>query len=964
MTRASRDRVRTVLRRTSVSKVAVLLVALSVWPARADNTADEAGIAFGLGNKHYARRDYETALSQYFLSYRLVPNRNVLFNIAHCYEALRQFDEAYRYYYDLSSDPTLADADRKDIRMSLTRLAPRVALLSVTSQPPGAELYIDREDLGSHGKTPQTIAVSPGAHTLMLRLNGYHPAQVKVTLVKGKEVKQALTLERIVGRVELTGTPVGAVVRETSDGPQLGRLPTTLALVPGAKLLVVQAEGYAPSQMLVDVKPGATITASVQLSERTKPTGKVIVTANRDNALVRVDGQESGFTPTVLSLTAGAHHLEITAEEAAPWVRELDVTVDSETRLNAELRYAPPPVKAASKTALSVDQAPASVTIITREEIQSFGYQTLPEALRAVRGFFFTDEHIYTYIGVRGFSPPGDLNTRILVLYDGHTTNDGWAGQGYSARDFDIDLNEVDRIEVVRGPASILYGTGALFGVINVVPREHLAHGRHVEGAVGTGHVGGVKARVTGSAGSGDTSVLLSASGFNSTGGELTQIAGRDDVKGLDGERALGTSVRAKWHGFTLTGKLNQRRKQVPTAPRGSQLGVSGTEYTDVRGFAELRYDREFGRVSLSGRLNYDASRFRGYYASNPSGTSITRQTDSGGGDWAGLELRAAIRLWSRNRLTVSGEASGQFLYEQFVGRAQPERPNRFLLSATVLDEWQLTGWLFVQGGVRLDQYLDLPEPALSPRGALVIKPYAAGVTKVVVGQSFRAPNIYELTFNDDNKSQRTPAPGSLKPELITTFEIEHSHNFTPEFRVTLGGYYNLIDRLVTLVPEALPMPVCGTSDKRVQCKFYANSLNRLTAIGAEAQLRWQPGRFTLVDATYSFVVLSGGDPDNAPVYPTHLASVRAMVPLREGLLRLSSQVTYQSARPDALGASTGEALLVNFGFAGDFGPVRYFAGVQNLLDQRFGLPVFSESGNLVVSQYGRTFWLELAAGF
>ena len=935
-------------------------------PARADNTADEAGIAFDLGNTQYAKRNYVGALAQYFLSYRLVPNRNVLFNIAHCYEALNRLDEAYRYYYDLSVDPALKESDRKDVKVALTRLAPRVALVSVSSEPPGAEIYVDREDLGSRGRTPQTVAVAPGPHTVLLRLPGYHEANAKIALLKGKEVKQALTLERVVGQVEVTGSPAGAVVRETSDGPALGKVPVTLSLVPGPKLLVVQAEGFGAAQVLIEVKPNATVTATVNLVERAKPVGKVILTANRDNALVRVDGKDSGFTPTVLTLPAGPHHIEISSDEAVSFVQDLEVLADSEARLNADLRYAPPPVRAASKTALSVDQAPASVTVITREEIQSFGYQTLPEALRAVRGFFFTDDHIYTYIGVRGFSPPGDLNTRILILYDGHPTNDMWAGQGYSARDFDVDLNEIDRIEVVRGPASILYGTGAVFGVINVVPREHLAGGRNVEGAVGAGGVGGVKGRVTGSIGSGDSSLLLSAAGFNSTGGEFTQIEGRPEVKGLDGERVLGTSLHGKWKGFTLVGKLNQRRKQVPSARlSGAELGVPGTEYTDVRGFAELRYDRDFGRVSFSGRLNYDASRFRGFYASRPNGVDITRKTDSGGGDWAGLELRGALSLWSGNRLTVSVEAGGQFLYEQFVDHPKADLINRFLFSATLLDEWQITPWLFVQAGVRLDKYLDLPDPAFSPRAAVVLKPYERGLTKAVAGQAFRAPNIYELTFNDDNFSQRAPLPGSLRPELITTFELEHSHNLTPEFRATVGGYYNLIDRLVTLGDEDLPTPACGEPGQPpVQCSHFTNSANRLTALGAEAQLRWQPGRFTLVDASYSFVVLQGGDPGKSPVYPTHLAALRALVPLKEGLLRLSSQLTYQSSRPDALGRPTGEALLVNFGFAGEYGFVRYFAGVQNLLDQRVGLPVSSESGNLVVSQYGRTFWLELTAGF
>ena len=66
--------------------------------AHADNTADEADVAFVLGNEAYAKSDYQRALSQYFLSYRLVPNRNVLFNMVRCYEALDRFNEAYRYF--------------------------------------------------------------------------------------------------------------------------------------------------------------------------------------------------------------------------------------------------------------------------------------------------------------------------------------------------------------------------------------------------------------------------------------------------------------------------------------------------------------------------------------------------------------------------------------------------------------------------------------------------------------------------------------------------------------------------------------------------------------------------------------------------------------------------------------------------------------------------------------------------
>ena len=124
------------------------------------------------------------------------------------------------------------------------------------------------------------------------------------------------------------------------------------------------------------------------------------------------------------------------------------------------------------------------------------------------------------------------------------------------------------------------------------------------------------------------------------------------------------------------------------------------------------------------------------------------------------------------------------------------------------------------------------------------------------------------------------------------------------------------------------------------------------------------PGRFTLVDASYSFTTLVGAEAITGGAYPAHVASLRAMVPLKEGLVRLSGQGIFQSARRAQDGSAIGEAFLLNFGLSGEYGPVRYFAGVQNLLDQRYVVPVLSEIAFSKVPQYGRTFFIEVAAGF
>ena len=118
-----------------------------------------------------------------------------------------------------------------------------------------------------------------------------------------------------------------------------------------------------------------------------------------------------------------------------------------------------------------VTEAPSSVTIVTAEDIRTFGWRTLAEALSSVRGFYVTNDRNYTYVGVRGFGRPSDYNNRVLVLVNGHRYNDNVYDQALIGNEFPVDLALVDRIEVIRGPGSALYGTSAFFAVINVVLR-------------------------------------------------------------------------------------------------------------------------------------------------------------------------------------------------------------------------------------------------------------------------------------------------------------------------------------------------------------------------------------------------------------------------------------------------------------------------------------------------------------
>jgi outer membrane receptor protein involved in Fe transport len=937
--------------------LALCLLLLS-GPVLADNNADEADIAFELGNDAYSRGQYAEALRSYFTSYRLVPNRNVLFNIARCFEALNKFNEAYRYYNDLLTEDLPSD-DTAEVTRSLDRLRPKVALVRVTTTPRGAEVYVDRMDLGSRGRSPQTLALSPGRHKIMVKKDGYRPAEATVVLARGREAEQTFELTLITGGVELSGTPEGAEVRDSPNGPVIARLPARVRLPPGQRVLHVRAPGHAPAQYVVDVPADGNVPLAVALNPQERPTGRLVVTANRDGAVVRVDGQPAGFTPTVVTLPEGEHTLEVESRDVRPLRQTVKVVAEQEVKVHAELRYAPPPVRAASKSLVAVDEAPASITVLSQEELRAFGWRTLAEALSGVRGIFLTDDRTYTYLGVRGFSPPGDLNTRVLILWDGHAMNDVWAGQGYAAHDLSVDLLEVERIEVVRGPGSALYGTGAFFAVINVVPRESLGPDTHLELTGAVGALGTSRGHATASWQDGERSVLVSAAAMSASGADTTRLLGEQDliVTGLDGERAATGTLRARLGNFSFQGQFNVRSKELPTAPYGTVPGADGNTVRDSRAFAEARYERALSeRFTLSLRGALDLSRYAGRYVySEEDGGPITEE---GAADWLTAEARAGLALFEGNHLTVGVEGQAQLRVRQ-IARDEPlETQARTLVSAYLLDEWRLHPRLSLSAGLRLDKYLDLDTTPLTPRLALIARPYDQGLTKLVAGRAFRAPNVYEL-FYEDGISQA--AAGTLEPETITTFELEHSHDLTNELRLTVAGYHNRISSLVQLQTDATPTGQCGAD----ACLRFVNAAGTTLAWGAETGVHWQPGRWLLVDLSYSYVTLRDASEDVVAAAPAHLVSGRLLMPLGGGDMRLATQATYQSARPTgAGGADSGEALLVGFGLSGDYGPLRYFAGVHNLLDTRYTLPVSEENSIAPVPQYGRTFTLQLTGTF
>jgi outer membrane receptor for ferrienterochelin and colicin len=952
------------LRRLALIVVGLCFL-LRVAPAAAEDVADEAQFHFARGNQLYRQGRFDDALSEFYASNRLVPNRNVRFNIARCLEQLKLYDEAFRAWSELGRKEA-PPAERATIDGAIEKLRPHLALLNVTSDPPGAEIFANRRDLGSLGTTPRLLALPPGQVKILLDRPGYRSVEVAVELAKGKEQAVAPALERIYGNVVFRGLPAGVSIREgAADGAVIYSVPTgpgPARMVPGRHVLFVAAPGFQPARLEIDVAPDAITPIDVPLALATTPTGAVVVRANVDGALVRVDGREMGFTPAVIEgVPVGEREVEVAQEGRASFHTRVMVEAGRRSFLDVRLKRVQPQVEAATKRLTRAEDAPGSITIITAEQIRALGYQTLSEALRAVRGVVSSNDRTYEALGFRGLSPPGDYTRRVLVLVDGHPYNDIVTGQGYVGRDLDVDLETVERIEVVRGAGSVLYGNGAIFGVINVVTRRP-APGAHGEASGGIATLDTTTGRVSAGMRNDVGELWVSGAGSHSAGEHIFPWSNGMVAIDADGETAKHGDLLGRAGPFSLRAAINDRTKTVPTGVYGTRPDA-GTTYRDLRAFAELRFDQPWKYATLSARLSYDYGLFQGHYLQ----VTPPDLRDDFRSHWLTGEARLELPLGSHH-VTIGGQVQDllevkQRSYEDTAAAASyfSNDTKEIIASAYVVEDWVPSPRLRVNLGLRADDYGKTFGLTVNPRLAVIAQPYAAGNTKLLLGRAFRAPTVYERFYNDMGATQN--AAGPLSPETLISGELEHTHAVSDELQIVAAAFAEQLDNMVVLQPTA-PM-----SDVFV----FLNQPDPVRGYGAEGEVRWEPGG----DAFFAFAlswnhtrVYTAAGAQPLPNTPTHVGSLRFIYPVAGAALRVGTELVFDVARPTVDGQVAGDALTWNIVLSGSthMGTrlrLRYYAGVFNLLDDRTGYPVGAEvASGTTVARLPRTARLGLAGSF
>ena len=115
------------------------------------------------------------------------------------------------------------------------------------------------------------------------------------------------------------------------------------------------------------------------------------------------------------------------------------------------------PVTGASRYEQRQSSSPNPTTVLTSDDFRVFGWRNLGDALRALRGIYITNDRNYDYVGVRGFGIPGDYNTRLLVLIDGHRLNDAVYDSTDPGFGFPLDLVDVESRGVVHAAGPIAH---------------------------------------------------------------------------------------------------------------------------------------------------------------------------------------------------------------------------------------------------------------------------------------------------------------------------------------------------------------------------------------------------------------------------------------------------------------------------------------------------------------------------
>lgn len=611
-----------------------------------------------------------------------------------------------------------------------------------------------------------------------------------------------------------------------------------------------------------------------------------------------------------------------------------------------------PTVEAASKYKQKTTEAPASVTIITADEVKKYGHRTLGDILASAPGLYTSYDRNYSFLGVRGFNLDSD-NNRVLLLVDGHRINNSLTDGAYFGTEFILDTDLIDRVEIIRGPGSSLYGNNAFFGVVNVISRKGSDQpGAGVEFSGEAASQDTYKGRVTyAHQFTNGLELMLSGTVFDSHGAEslffkdFNTLANNNGIaQSGDGDAFKSFFGRVVYKDLSVEGAFITREKEIPGAKFLTDFNDPRSRSLDERSYVNVKYSHSFEEFAdVTAQVYYDRQNLD---IGEPYAGTL--YLDSQSAAWWGAELQLTRRFWDRLTLTLGGEYRDDFEQRQKYldvasGTIYKNLPRaRQNHGIYVQGDYSVLTNLLLSVGGRYDQYGDF-DAAYNPRLALIYNPVGSTVLKALYGTAFRAPNFFELS---DPRNQ------NISPEKITTYELVYEQGIGNHLRSSVAGFCNEIDDLIAY--------------------RNGNFVNfNADARGIELALdgSWARGMRGRVSYTYQ-ETRDRATNETLPDSPHHLAKLNFSVPVWkekvffgvEGQL-VSRRPTLGTTLPGAMAGAHGIVNLTLFSQNLVRG-LDISASVYNLLDRTYADPATPFHQQDLIERDGRSFRVKVVYRF
>jgi outer membrane receptor protein involved in Fe transport len=480
-------------------------------------------------------------------------------------------------------------------------------------------------------------------------------------------------------------------------------------------------------------------------------------------------------------------------------------------------------VTTASKSSEIGTTAPATSTTITAEDLRRYGVHSLDEALDFLSLGVVTQNPLKAVeVGARGVLLSSDSADHFLLLINGHAVNDPVFGGARFERGLGIPIEMIDHIEVVLGPGSVLYGSNAMLGVINVITKRAKDwSGVHVVGETEIAK----SYRVMG--GAGTTFKLLGKAGeatlgleyytqdgppllYPLEGPDFDQIALRPvhytragDTNGYWGgvarhgyyARVPAGFLRLEWGDFELNVHAKAYKRAAPYRSRYRDdffdFDDPDSYEIDRHLWGDLTHRAHLSPVvDITTRVYADSFDFESFRNSS----EVAACFNAGGGTanvstctfhaptvsrWAGAEVRGAFDWFQDDRFVTLLGVDGRIRHGgvkidslDFYTRRPLQSSfgivdrNDSVLGAYAQQTWTPAPWLGLNAGARLD-YETRFDPVVSPRVAGSVRPWNGGTMKGIYAEAFRAPAFIETDFANPIQVRAV----GLRPERVRSVE-------------------------------------------------------------------------------------------------------------------------------------------------------------------------------------------------